>query len=380
MDRKGARTIGRAVAAWSGGRSIFVGRDTRESGPGLAAAVIEGLVAGGVTALDLGVVPTAAVSCAAGLDPGAGGGIMVTASHNAWTDNGIKVVDSAGAKLHDTSELTRFFEAQPETGPGKVVTVPRPLLPWHARLPEVDLQGRKILFDSAPGAAHACGPAVLQALGAEVVRRGCAPDGRNINDRVGALHPPTDLLGCDLAICLDGDADRLVMVDPDHGALDGDDLLWMLAGRSTGPVVGTVMTNSGLEVALGARLIRTEVGDAHVAAGMACHGAALGGEPSGHILFADGMPTSDGMATALEILRRAEGGPLPVAGWTRWPQARRDVRDAVVPESLPAITEAEDAGHRVLVRASGTEPLVRVMVEGADASVWADRIAGALGT
>jgi phosphoglucosamine mutase len=378
IDEAGARTIGQAMAAYCQSKDIFVGRDTRESGPSLAAAVIEGLIAGGSTALDLGVVPTAAVSCAAALSPHSGGGIMVTASHNIWSDNGLKVVGGNGEKLHDTAGLAAFFDDVPPAEPGRVVVVPRPLLPWHSRLPDVDLSGLKILFDGAHGAAHACGPSVLEALGATVVRRGCSPSGTNINDSVGALHPPEDLQGCDLAICLDGDADRLVMVHPDRGVLNGDDLLWMLAGQGSGPVVGTVMTNGGLEAALGDRLIRVAVGDANVAAGMAQSGAKVGGEPSGHTMYEDGMPTSDGMATALEIFKRAQGGPLPVEGWTRWPQAHRNVRDAVLPEALPPAVAAELEGHRVLVRASGTEPVIRVMVEGADAERWADRIADAL--
>jgi phosphoglucosamine mutase len=303
---------------------------------------------------------------------------MVTASHNPWADNGLKVVDARGEKVHDTAPLTQFFDSPPEAEPGRVVVVPRPLLPWHARLPDVDLSGRQILFDGANGAAHICGPAVLEALGATVLRRGCKPNGKNINADVGALNPPTDLMGCDLAICLDGDADRLVMVAPDHGVLDGDDLLWMLAREGTGPVIGTVMTNGGLAEALGDRLIRVAVGDAHVAAGMLAHEAELGGEPSGHIMYAGGMPTSDGLATALEILHRAGDGPLPVSGWTRWPQARRNIRDAQPPGDLPEVLAAQAAGCRVLVRPSGTEPLVRVMVEGEDAESWADKIADAL--
>ncbi len=378
IDPKGARTIGRAVAAWCGGQDVFIGRDTRKSSPQLAAAVIEGLIAGGATALDLGVVPTAAVSCAAALSPMAGAGIMVTASHNPWQDNGLKVVDAQGEKLHDTDRLAAFFSDPPPASPGRVVVVPRPLLPWHTRLPEVDLTGRRILFDGAHGAAHACGPAVLQALGAEVVQVGCDPDGQNINTEVGALHPPTDLQGCDFAICMDGDADRLVMVHPTHGVLDGDDLLWMLARTGTGPVIGTVMTNGGLEQALADRLIRVSVGDANVAAGMVEHSAKVGGEPSGHTMFTGGMPTSDGMATALEVLRLAGDGALPVDGWTRWPQAKRNVRDATLPESMPEIDQARQAGLRVLVRASGTEPLIRVMVEGEGAEEWADTIAHAL--
>jgi phosphoglucosamine mutase len=192
------------------------------------------------------------------------------------------------------------------------------------------------------------------------------------------MCPPSDLRGCDFAICLDGDADRLVIVDPEHGILDGDDLLWMLSRGIPGPVVGTVMSNGGLEEALGDRLIRTGVGDAKVHAEMTRIGAALGGEPSGHIMLSGGMPTSDGLYTALRVLECAAGGPLPASGWTRWPQALRNVRNVSVDLEMKAIQEAKDAGHRVLVRASGTEPLVRVMVEGVDAADWADRIAQAL--
>jgi phosphoglucosamine mutase len=192
------------------------------------------------------------------------------------------------------------------------------------------------------------------------------------------MCPPTDLQGCDFAICLDGDADRLVMVDPDHGVLDGDDLLWILAQDTEGPIVGTVMSNGGLEEALAGRLVRTDVGDAKVHAEMVRIGAQLGGEPSGHIMIHGGMPTSDGLYTALRVLEVAGDGPLPIGGWNRWPQAKRNDRGVVLDPNLGVVQSAQDAGHRVLVRASGTEPVVRVMVEGPEAEMWAEQIAKAL--
>ena len=168
------------------------------------------------------------------------------------------------------------------------------------------------------------------------------------------------------------------MVHPTKGVLDGDDLLWMLSRGTSGPVVGTVMCNGGLEEALNGRLVRTAVGDANVHAEMHRLGAELGGEPSGHIMLRTGMPTSDGLYTALRILENAGAGPLPVDGWTRWPQAMRNVRNVPLATRLDSIVAAEATGHRVLVRASGTEPVVRVMVEGPNPDEWADAIEHAL--
>jgi phosphoglucosamine mutase len=378
LDVSGARRIGSGIAAWVRGRRVLVGRDTRESGPALEAALIEGLVAGGVSVVRLGVVPTAAVSVAVLDDDSAHAGVMITASHNPWTDNGIKVVDRLGEKLLDATELTDHFHAPPSPGNGSVSDHPDPLTPWRKALPTVDLHGRHILLDAAHGAGAEAATLALEAAGATVKRVGCTPNGININDGVGAMHPPTDLHGCDFAICLDGDADRLVMVDPVHGILNGDDLLWMLSRGNTGPVVGTVMTNGGLEAALNGRLIRTAVGDAKVWAEMVRIDSPIGGEPSGHIMLRNGLPTSDGLYTALRILEIADGGPLPLGGWTRWPQSLRNVRNVSVDVDMAEIHEAEEAGCRVLVRASGTEPLVRVMVEGTGAEDWANRIAAAL--
>ncbi len=382
LDADGSARIGRAVAAWQGpGHDVVVGRDTRDSGPAIVDALISGLVAGGARVLDAGVLPTAAVSCAvaarATTDPDAVG-VMVTASHNPWQDNGVKVLDRGGGKLLDPGPLGRWLDSAPEPGGGSLAPLPAPLAPWRAALPDVDLTGLHVLLDCANGAAWDCAPAALRDRGARLTLRGCQPDGRNINAGVGSLHPPTDLGDADLALCLDGDADRVVIVDRRHGVLDGDDILWLLSQQVEGQVVGTVMSNGGLEAALRGRLVRTAVGDRFVAMGMAEHGARLGGEPSGHILLADGPPTACGLTTALRVLQAAVDGsgrpvlPLPLSGWTRWPQVRhnlrRDVRQRPLPPSIAAADVARDDGCRVLVRASGTEPVVRVMVEGRDAA------------
>ena len=377
ITEAGATTIGRGVGAWTQGGVVYIGHDTRESSEVLVDAAVDGLVQSGAQAVRLGVVPTAAVSAAVAAD-GAKAGIMVTASHNPWMDNGLKVVDARGEKLVNPDDLVACFGATPQGRRGSVTTHPSPLHAWLAALPRPDLTGRSILLDGAHGAGAAAAANALRERGAVVTEIANAPNGRNINQGVGAMHPPRDLRGCDMAICLDGDADRLVMVHPIKGVLDGDDLLWMLSQAITGPVVGTVMCNGGLEEALNGRLVRTAVGDANVHAEMHRLGAELGGEPSGHIMLRTGMPTSDGLYTALRILENAGSGPLPVDGWNRWPQAMRNVRNVRLVTTLRPIAAAEAAGHRVLVRASGTEPVVRVMVEGPDADHWADAIEHAL--
>ncbi len=371
MDAEGMGRIGRAVAAWAGpGQVVILGRDTRQSGPELAAALVAGLVEGGVLVRDGGVMPTAAVSCAVHAH-GAAGGVVLTASHNPWQDNGVKVIDRGGGKLLDTAPLARWLDDAPTPGGGDCQPLPDPLGPWTAALPQPDLRGLHVLLDCAHGAAAHVAPGLLQALGARLTLRGCDPDGRNINDGVGSLHPPA-LDGQDLGVCLDGDADRLLMLDAAHGELDGDDLLWLLSRRSAGPVIGTVMSNGGLEEALGGRLHRTPVGDRYVAAAMLEQGADLGGEPSGHMLLAGGPPTSCGLYTALAVLAASAGPdgrprlPLDLSGWARWPQVRHNVRSDKGLDGLTSVAAARGAGLRVLVRYSGTEPVVRVMVEGRD--------------
>jgi phosphoglucosamine mutase len=294
---------------------------------------------------------------------------MITASHNLWEDNGVKVVGAGGRKVFDPAPIEGAMGAQATTG-GRIEELPDAARAWRERLPRPDLRGRSVLIDCAHGAATDHAPAFLRELGATVTERGCRPDGRNINDGVGALHPPSEITE-ELAICLDGDGDRVAIVDRTLGLLDGDDLLYFFA--TGGPVVGTVMTNGGLERALGpGRLVRAQVGDRFVAEAMRASGATIGGEPSGHLLFADGLPTSCGLYTALRALAVPWGEKF-----RRLPQVTRNVRATEV-GAAKEIAAAERAGHRVIVRKSGTEPVVRVMVEGEDALRWADEIARAL--
>lgn len=377
VSTEGAAAIGCGLSRWTERGTVYVGCDTRESSPELVDALVAGLVRGGAHAVKLGVVPTAAVSTAVAAD-GVDAGVMVTASHNVWSDNGIKVVDRHGEKLVDPSELAAHFGVSAGPTIGTASTHPDPLQSWLQALPKVNLSGRRLLLDGAHGAGAQAAADALRSMGAEVIEVANAPTGQNINAGVGAMHPPTNLRGCELGICLDGDGDRLVLIHPSRGILDGDDLLWMLSQTLNGPVVGTVMCNGGLEEALGGRLIRTAVGDANVHAEMQRLNAEVGGEPSGHMMIRGGMPTSDGLYTALRILDSTGVQDLPVDGWSRWPQATRNVRNVEVCTTLDAIVEAENAGHRVLVRASGTEPLVRIMVEGSDAERWASAIEDAL--
>ena len=259
IDPAGAAQIGQGIASWAAsgkGARVVVGMDSRLSGPDLAVALTQGLVRGGAEVRLAGVLPTAGVSAlVAATDADAG--VMITASHNPWTDNGIKVLGRDGTKPRDTAGLEAAFHHLKTAPGGKVVVVEAPAAPWRGAMPKPDLTGRCVLLDAAHGAASHLAPAVLEALGARVVRRGCAPDGRNINAGVGAMHPPTaadvQAAGADFAICLDGDADRVLFVDPDRGVLDGDDILWMLSGQVDGPIVGTVMSNGGLEAALAGR-------------------------------------------------------------------------------------------------------------------------------
>ncbi|MFM2245794.1 MAG: phosphoglucosamine mutase [Pseudomonadota bacterium] len=401
LDADGARTVGLGLARQlqpahpAAPARVLLGRDTRESGPLLVAALAEGLAAGGAAPIDAGVLPTAGLSalCVA---RGAAAALMVTASHNPWTDNGVKVLGPDGRKYDHAAALEAIFDAllgqggpPAAAGAAPVVVVdPDPLGPWRDALPWPRLDGLRLLLDAAHGAAWSCAPAALEARGATVVRRGCAPTGRDINAGVGALHPPSPAevraAGCALAICLDGDADRVVLVDPVAGQLDGDDLLWLLCRDSGAPVGGTIMCNGGLEAALGGRLRRSAVGDQPLWREMVASGAPVGAEPSGHVLFTDGMPTGDGLYAALRVLAAVAGPggaprlPLPVGGWTRWAQASRTLPAGRRPplSALASVAAAEAAGMRTVVRYSGTEPILRVQVEGPQApEPWAEAIA-----
>lgn len=386
-----ARALGAALRGLAGPAPVAVGRDTRASGLALREGLLEGL---GGEVVDLGVLPTGGFGAllAAGE---AGYGVMITASHNPAHDNGLKVLRPGGGKASDAEE--RALEAGMA---GPLAPAP-PLALRHldgaARVTRllverapVRLDGLKIVLDAAHGAAWSCGPAVLRALGAEVVPLGCAPDGHNINAGLGATAPEALAQavvehGAQLGVALDGDADRCVLVDARGQVVDGDALLWLVA-RPPG-LVGTVMCNAALEracVAAGLGFERVGVGDRLVAARLAELGWPVGGEPSGHVLFADGLPGGDGLYTALRVL--AGGADLVgrLRGWRPDPQVQRGVSARVrVPlEALVQLAQAEAAAHaagvsRTLVRWSGTEPKLRILVEAPDAALaqgWAERL------
>lgn len=394
LNSAGAQRIGQALGTWAGDNSrVVIGWDTRQSSPIFAKALADGVQQSGAHALFAGILPTAGVSTAV-LAEDCQAGAMITASHNPWTDNGIKVVGGDGKKLTDIQRFEGFLDAPKTDGAGQCHELQRPAASWENALPEVDLSGLTILLDCANGAAFDLAPKALEMRGANVIRRGCEPSGKNINLDVGALHPPSPewvrQQGCDFAICLDGDADRVLIVDPDHGLLDGDSFLWVLSRQTSGPLIGTIMSNGGLEQALNGRLLRSKVGDRHVAELMKRHQAQVGAEPSGHILFADGMPTGDGLFAALRLLAAAPtdatGRPdlsSACQGWTRWKQSHRNLRFTGPRrplDNLRQVQAAQASGSRVVIRYSGTEPLLRIMVEGLGSGesaphAWVDRIA-----
>jgi phosphoglucosamine mutase len=374
--------------------------DTRESGPSIAAEVAGGLARRGVRARFAGVVTTPGVAFLARTEAFAAG-VMISASHNPYYDNGIKVFSHQGYKLPDASEheieleIFRLLEEGVDPRPVDL-EVDRELdmryVDFLASTEPAPLEGMRIVLDCGHGAASPLGPSLFERLGARVETVGCAPDGRNINRDCGALH--LDLLrrevvarGAELGVAFDGDADRAIFVSRTGRIVDGDAVLLiagrslMQAGRLSGEtVVATVMSNLGLERALereGIRMIRTPVGDKYVLEEMLRTGAALGGEQSGHVIFRDFATTGDGLLTALrvlEIVRRTGLGLDELsAGMEVYPQRLVTVRirerrplegmDSVMRE-VGECERAFGAAGRVLIRFSGTEPLARVMVEG----------------
>lgn len=377
--------LGRALREQVGDAPVAIARDTRESGAAVCRALLDGL---GGEVIDLGVLPTAGLSVALS-DGIAAAGVMVTASHNPWRDNGVKVMGADGRKRSDEAEsaLSDRIRTLGQVPPRPVQRRDEPGFERYirhvlARLPkDFSLSGQRIALDAAHGAAWQTAPRVLRELGAEPVVLGCAPDGRNINEGVGALHPEALVRvvreqGCAAGIALDGDADRCVLVDEVGEVVDGDGLLLLLA-RPPG-VVGTVMCNAALERALRARglgLERAAVGDRFVAEGMQALGWPVGGEPSGHVLFDDGLPTGDGLLTGLRALA---GGPLraQLGGWRPDPQVLVNVAVSrrVPLDTVPELTAAQarvlaEGASRVLLRYSGTEARLRVMVEATDAAI-----------
>jgi phosphoglucosamine mutase len=421
LDPRTVARIGAAIVRAKGHDhppKIVVGRDTRESGGWIERELARGAVWAGAAVTSAGVIPTPAVAfLAATLDFDLG--IVLSASHNPYADNGIKVFSGRGEKFGEADE--RAVEAQvadgswevPATADGSIAAAPlvdaylqrvRQLLPAPGAL-----AGMRIAIDMANGATTTTAARVLEELGFEVVAIGGAPDGRNINLQCGSTHPDAlveavTAQGCRLGVAFDGDGDRAILVDHRGRVVDGDAMLLILAvdyaarGLLTGnTVVATVMSNIGLELALerrGISLIRTPVGDKHVMEAMIRGGYVLGGEQSGHVILAEHLMTGDGLATALAIMRvmSTTGRELAdLAGeLVTYPQTLLNVRvkDKRPVESVPAIQEAVrkveraiDGQGRVLIRYSGTEPLLRIMIEGqeiGEVERWAEDIAAAV--
>ena len=401
------QVVGQYFASKSEGRpSVVIGKDTRLSGDMIEAALIAGLTSVGVDVKSAGVIPTSGVSLMTkGLR--ANLGVMITASHNKFPDNGVKFFGPDGCKLsdEDEAEIEALLEGAEAEGVASVelgrVSSPEGLQARYielckSTLPEGQtLSGLKIVVDAAHGAAFATAAATLWELGAvDVISIGDTPKGDNINAGCGSTA--TDLLsetvivsGADVGVALDGDADRLIMCDETGKIIDGDQLLgliaasWKSQGRLRGNgLVATVMSNLGLERYLEThdmRLVRTQVGDRHVAAKMRADGYNVGGEQSGHLLMTEYSPTGDGTMAAIQILaeikRRGRPASEVLDVFKPVPQILKNVRYSgespmTHPKLLSAIETAQSdfAGQgRVLIRASGTEPLIRVMAEGDNA-------------
>jgi phosphoglucosamine mutase len=411
-----ASAAGRVLAPQGG--AVLIGKDTRVSGYMFEAALEAGFVAAGVNVMLMGPLPTPGIAymtrrlkC--------NFGVVISASHNPYEDNGIKFFDSSGGKLSD--ELEEQIEAQLAAAPvtrasgelGRARRVDNTRVQYQefcrSTLPEgTDLAGLKIVVDCANGAAYKVAPRTLADLGADIVPIGSSPNGRNINIGCGSTAPELLQLtvpgvNAQAGIALDGDGDRVLMVDHLGRVVDGDQLLYIIAcarqaqGALHGPVIGTLMSNLGLELALRERGIafeRAAVGDRYVLARMRETGSVLGGETSGHILCLDRTTTGDGLVSALQVLTvmRQSGKSLAelAAGMSRFPQVMLNVPVArrYDPSGVPAISsllttlEAQLAGRgRIVLRPSGTEALIRVMVEAREEALarsCAERLAEAV--
>lgn len=393
------------VLAPQGGR-VLIGKDTRVSGYMFESALEAGFVAAGVDVMLIGPLPTPGIAymtqrlaCSFG--------VVISASHNSYEDNGIKFFDATGSKLSDEveSRIERMLDdavvTQESQHLGKAQRIDRSRTQYQdfcaSTIPlGMNLKGFKIVIDCANGAGYKVAPRVLTDLGAEIVPIGCSPNGRNINDGCGSTAPELLQLTvpgvrAQVGLALDGDGDRVVMVDALGRCIDGDQLLYVLAmarhaaGELKGPVVGTVMSNLGLEHAfkeLGIEFLRAQVGDRYVLAMLNEAQGTLGGETSGHIICLDKTTTGDGLISALQILAvmKHTGAGLAelTAGMRKYPQLLVNVRVALKfdPMAEPRVRAVVDdverrfnGRGRIVLRASGTEPLIRVMVEGYDAAL-----------
>ncbi len=395
---------GQVLGGGEGGK-VLIGKDTRISGYMFESALEAGLAAAGVDIHLLGPMPTPAVAYLT-RTLHASAGIVISASHNPYQDNGIKFFSADGTKLPDAVELAiedrldspmtsvasdRLGKARRiEDARGRYIEFCKSTIPSR-----LSLAGLKVVVDCANGATYHIAPDVLEEIGAEVIAIGTEPDGLNINDGVGATCPQAlsaavRAHGADLGIALDGDGDRLIMVDDQGEVVDGDAILYIIArsrlanGGLQGKVVGTLMSNLGLEVALrelGVGFERAKVGDRYILERLFSEGWMLGGEPSGHIICMDRTTTGDGVVSALQVLAEIvkSGKTLRelCAGMSRFPQELINVQlgsslpgDIMVAAPVRAAVAAVEAEMgkegRVLLRPSGTEPLIRVMVEGRD--------------
>ncbi len=388
-------------------RTILIGKDTRRSGYMLEAAMQAGLIAAGAEARLLGPIPTPGVAYLTRA-AGAAAGVVISASHNPHYDNGVKFFSAQGEKLSDAVEHAieaALDEPMPVAEPALLGRASRQADAGAQYLEFVrttvpngfSLSGQHIVLDCAHGAAYKLAPELFLELGAQVSTIGTSPNGFNINDACGSTHPEAlraevRARRATLGIAFDGDGDRVLLVDAEGELLDGDDLLhilarhWQQQGRLRGPVVGTLMTNIGLELALsqhGIAFERANVGDRYVHQRLNDTGGVLGGEASGHILCLDRSGTGDAMIAALQALEAIAATGQDAKSWrealVRYPQktinvrVARDARSVLAkPEVLAAKTQAEarlSGQGRLVLRASGTEPLIRITVEAASSEL-----------
>jgi phosphoglucosamine mutase len=409
--------VGRVLRRSSARPTVLIGKDTRISGYMIESALEAGLASAGVDTVLTGPLPTPGVAYltrALRLDLG----LVISASHNAYPDNGVKFFSAKGEKLSDEWEMAveAALEEPPQWVDSATLGKAKRLDDARGRYIEfckstvdkdLSLRGLKVVIDAAHGAAYQVAPEVFHELGAEVIAIGCQPDGVNINAGFGATSPQALVAavaahGADYGVALDGDADRLQLVDRNGRLFNGDELLYAMVmdrlaqGQSVPGAVGTLMTNMAVEIALkdgGIELVRAKVGDRYVLEEMAARGWLLGGEGSGHLLALDKHTTGDGIVSALQVLQAAQRARASLAdllaGVTLFPQTLLNVRlsslahwqtnTALAAETLAVEGELAGLG-RVLIRASGTEPVLRVMVEARDAGQglrWAQRLAAA---
>ena len=409
--------VGRVLRQTQERPTVLIGKDTRISGYMLESALESGFNSAGVDVVLLGPLPTPGVAYLTRAQR-ASLGVVISASHNPYPDNGIKFFSAQGSKLPDDWEraVEAALDEPPQWADSASLGKARRLDDAAGRYIEfckstfaqdLTLKGLKIVVDAAHGAAYQVAPKVFHELGADVLTIGCAPDGININDEVGATHPDALVRAvranhADYGIALDGDADRLQMVDAQGRLYNGDELLCLLVADRMGRdeyvpgVVGTLMTNMAIELALkarGVKLVRAAVGDRYVLEELERHHWVLGGESSGHLLILDRQTTGDGIVSALQVLQACVRSERSLAqqleGVQLFPQVLLNVRLApgqdwrnnrLLAEATQAVEQELADSGRVLIRASGTEPVLRVMVEARDAqqaNACAQRLADA---